>query len=321
MERSDFDALLDRYVERKVSEAERVKLEAWLDVKKTPEGKKMFLSKEDEDRLFQQITSRITSVDDVVAFRPRSAARRIISYSAIRIAAAILLLVGVSFIMWYITSKPTTITTIATAGIEKVLLDDGTIVWLHPGSKLTSYSDKEISRHVELTGQALFEVAKDPAHPFTIACGEITARVLGTSFNIKSVDQRIELEVLTGKVNLSSSSDSVGVDVLANEKAFYSLAGELEKAQIDSTEVPTIIAGTEYNMEFENTPMVQVFTKIEKKFNVKLTIDNDQINKCRITADFTDMSLSDTFQVLSELLELEYKINGKSVIVSGSGCN
>ena len=82
-----------------------------------------------------------------------------------------------------------------------------------------------------------------------------------------------------------------------------------------------ITASTEYNMKFQNTSMEKVFEKIEKKFDVKLAIENKQLTKCRVTGDFTDRSLEDTFQMLSELMELDYKIIGNSVEISGKGCD
>jgi ferric-dicitrate binding protein FerR (iron transport regulator) len=85
-------------------------------------------------------------------------------------------------------------------------------------------------------------------------------------------------------------------------------------------EVASVIANTQYDMAFRNTSMNEVFSKIEKKFDVKISLSDSKMNDCRITADFTDHSLADTMMLLSDILELEYVIKGNIVSVSGTGC-
>ncbi len=324
MEKTNFDRLLQRYLHGQLSESERIKFEAWLDVMKKEKNTALEISKEDEEKLFQKITSNLDNIDEVIAFRPQQGKlRSLFANRWFRVAASLLILFVASYTIWYsLNTKPTVQETIASNGIEKIILNDGTIVWLHKNSKLTYYqkTDEGI-RHAELSGEALFEVAKDPNNPFAISCGDITVKVLGTSFSLKTDKESIELRVLTGKVNLSSVADKAGVDVTPNEKAVYTRNGDIKKISLSNDDIVTITASTEYNMQFHNTTMEKVFEKIERKFDVKLTVENKQVTKCRVTGDFTDRSLERTFQMLSELMELDYKISGNSVAITGKGCD
>lgn len=324
MEKTNFDRLLNRYLHGQLPEPERIKFEAWLDVMKTEKNTELDISKEDEEKLFQKITSNLDNIDEVIAFRPqRGKLRKLFTNNWLRVAASLLIVLSASYTIWYFVNvKPAAQETIAANGIEKIILNDGTIVWLHKGSKLIYYQKTEEGiRHAELVGEALFEVAKDPNNPFAIACGDITVRVLGTSFSLKTDNESIELRVLTGKVNLSSTTDKTGVDVQPNEQAIYTANGGIEKITMDEAAKSAITAHTEYIMLFKNTTMDKVFQRIEKKFDVQLKIDNKQLTKCRVTADFTDRSLENTLQMLSEIMDLDYKINGNSVTVSGKGCD
>src|SRR5690606_27213140 len=71
---------------------------------------------------------------------------------------------------------------------SKILLIDGTEIWLNSGSSLTypaAFSDKE--RRVKLTGEGYFEVAHDATKPFYVETDEgPLIRVLGTSFNVSA---------------------------------------------------------------------------------------------------------------------------------------
>ena len=324
MEKTDFDKLLDRYVTGEVSEAERIKIEAWLDVMKAEKGNDLHLSKEDEEMLFQKIKSSSDNLDEVISFRPENyRPRSFFRKNGFRIAATLLLVAIASFLVLLIIDRDQAVLErTATAETERLVLYDGSIVWLTRGSRLTYQrkSGPEI-RHAELEGEGFFEVAKDPDRPFMVACGGMTVRVVGTSFNLKTGAEHIELEVLTGRVNLSSPADITGVDVSPREKVIYSKDGIVEKFTLEESEVQAIIESTDYDMRFSNTTMGEVFEKIEKKFDVKVMVENTTVNRCRMTADFTDQSLEKTMSMIADLLDIEYRIVKNEVTVSGKGCD
>jgi ferric-dicitrate binding protein FerR (iron transport regulator) len=63
---------------------------------------------------------------------------------------------------------------------KKVILEDGTIIWLKGNSSLT-YPEHFVSatREVNLIGEALFEVAKDASHPFIVHSNGMNTRFWG----------------------------------------------------------------------------------------------------------------------------------------------
>lgn len=70
-------------------------------------------------------------------------------------------------------------------GQYKVQLPDGSRVWLNASSSIRFPSTFPASgRRVEITGEAYFDVAKDPARPFTVRFNGSEVRVLGTRFNV-----------------------------------------------------------------------------------------------------------------------------------------
>ena len=216
----------------------------------------------------------------------------------------------------------------ANGSVNKVLLSDGSIVWLKNNSALTYPAKFDGStRNVILQGEALFEVAKDAKHPFIIQCGELITTVLGTSFNIKSTDNNVEVVVLTGKVSLTSAKSTtpdsiVNLFIVPNEKAVYNRgAKQLAKMSSAKEEVLAAVNGTEYNMHFEDTRMDEIIGRIEGKFNMHVSLENARIGNCVVTADFTDQSLSKTLGILSSVLSIEYKVEKDTITLYGNGCN
>lgn len=310
---------MQRYVSGQVSEQEKKKIEAWLDIKKTEEGADLILSPEDEERLFRTITANIDNVDEIRSFRPRGNARSLFSNRWFQVAATVIILAMTSFTVWFFASRTSDIETIMAYKAEKTILDDGSIVWLQKSSRLT-YSNYGDTRKATFTGEGLFEVTKDPERPFTISCGKVKVQVVGTSFNLKSSVGVFELKVLTGTVHVFTGTNEPMI-VTASEMVRYDSATGITKAPIDKEELAAIVASTDYNMEFRNTSMEKVISRIESKFDVQVQLADPVVSKCRITADFTDQSLLNTLEMLTELLEIDFAVDGSTVNISGKGCN
>lgn len=96
-------------------------------------------------------------------------------------------------------------------GQYQVILPDGTNVWLNSASSLrfpTYFTGK--SRQVEITGEAYFEVTKNPAMPFRVKTNRADVEVLGTHFNIMAYDDEAVMKttLLEGAVNITSGNFS-----------------------------------------------------------------------------------------------------------------
>ncbi|HLT79620.1 MAG TPA: FecR domain-containing protein [Cyclobacteriaceae bacterium] len=320
MEKSEFDRLLERYLNDNVTEQERLKIEAWLNVAKTKRADDQELDKEAEDRLFRKITGNLDKLDELVTLEPPSRKHADITQWTLRLAAALLVLAIVIYGVRYVQYEYQQTEHVAVGSqVDKLILSDGSLVWLRGDSKLVYYEKPGI-RYSELVGEALFEVAKDPDHPFIIQCGDVRLKVLGTSFSVKAGADEVELKVLTGRVNLSAEKAELTVDVAPNEQVIYR-GGAIERHTLTKDVVEAVTENTEYNMEFSNVPMEEVFRKIERKFNVRVRFANPGIGRCRITADLTDQSLESTLQMVTEVLGVTYSRRGGEVIFAGSGCN
>jgi transmembrane sensor len=102
--------------------------------------------------------------------------------------------------------------TVPAGGNYKVILPDGTAVWLNSVSSLTypvSFQGK--SRNVILKGEAYFEVAKNPKMPFVVAVDEMRVTVLGTHFDVNAYPEqaKIKTTLLEGSVRLNQASSQV----------------------------------------------------------------------------------------------------------------
>lgn len=132
---------------------------------------------------------------------PRSAARRNVlarGGAALALAACLVLAVLPSLSLRW---RADVIT--GTGEIRQVSLDDGSRVTLAPDSAIAIAHGAAARDVTLLRGEAFFEVARDPARPFTAHAGDSAARVLGTAFNLSRHGDGATVAVAEGLVQVS----------------------------------------------------------------------------------------------------------------------
>lgn len=117
----------------------------------------------------------------------------------------------------------------------KLILCDGTEVWLNANSKLvypTAFIEKE--RTVFLEGEAYFKVTKD-AKPFIVKTDYLQTKVLGTEFNVKSYTaEDSHVTLISGKVQVRSHENARFVDLEPGKDAMLLSDGLFEVKEVNS---------------------------------------------------------------------------------------
>jgi transmembrane sensor len=328
MDEKEFKRLIERCLSGQASRQELGLVKKWLDHRIEKDRFEELSANEKEEtriRILAALSSKMADLS-IHAVKEKSNAGARIIY---RVAAAVLMLAALTYTLLEFTARrggeDITITGSVSSGSagKKTILSDSSIVWLRGNSSILypeKFDDKD--RKVKLKGEALFEVSKSPDRPFIIECGGLTAKVLGTSFNIRSSETDVEVLVLTGKVALYSKGRSDSLIVLPNEKAVYhSAQNRMIKVGVKETEKIDKMAGTQYSMRFNATKMREIIRRIEEKFDIRVSLTEARISNCTITADFTDQSLDRTLNMISQSLNIEYKINDNEITLSGVGCD
>lgn len=204
---------------------------------------------------------------------------------------------------------------------QYLALPDGSKVLLNEGATLeyrNSFSTKE--RAVHLSGEAFFTVRKDTKRPFVVYTGAVRIVVLGTTFNIRAYpsDKDVTITVTTGKVKVIYGSKTLGI-VAPNEQVRVSGIGDaVKKLQVDADRT---IAWKQQDLLFDDLPMQEVVRLLEQRFHVNFVFENPVLADCHITAAFVRQeSLQDIVKVITRVNNLEYRISGDSVWLSGQGC-
>lgn len=310
MTESEFTRLIELYQQGKLPQDQRDLIDQWLEMHSEYENS-IIISNERKAELEAELMARIE----------KAGKQRKLVAVWLKAAAAVMLLAAATYTLVVVSANE--IIEVRTASVpQKIILPDGTLVWLKAESTL-SYPEEfdGETRNVSFSGEALFEVTKNPEHPFTIQYNQYTATVLGTSFNLstKSVTH-LQLAVLTGKVRLTSADDTEGVTVTPNRSVIYNGRELIADMSIHENERTNLVEDTQYDMEFRDAHMRDIFKKLENKFDVTVDPENESLNNCFMTGDFTDQSLNETLDALSRTLGFEYEVRDKVVKIKGEGC-
>lgn len=198
--------------------------------------------------------------------------------------------------------------TVAPLGSQtKIVLPDGTIVWLNSGSTLrynNLYGNE--NRTVYLTGEGYFEVEKDPNKPFYVYANDIKVKVLGTIFNVRSyVDEAdVEVDLLEGKVDVSVESvkNSKVLSLLPNEKMVFNKVNKtISSHKVDASRSATWTTG---KLCFVDASLEDIAKNLERKYDIKIEIKS-QIIKDELFSG--SLNLNQPIEKILEYIDVDKK--------------
>lgn len=196
--------------------------------------------------------------------------------------------------------------------IKKLELPDGSIVHLNHGATINQKYSKE-ERLIQLvSGEANFEVKKDPSKPFVVEVSGIRIRAVGTEFNVRLVENAVDVIVTEGIVSLDTgleSSDNGDGDKLleANSKAtvlFGEDKMEVNYEQLDETSLTAEIAWKPTLINFNNTPLSQIIEEFNRRTPHRLVLSDPMLEDVRLTSYFW----SDNVEGFLRLIESKYGV-------------
>ncbi|MBL8265102.1 FecR family protein [Steroidobacter sp.] len=162
-------------------------------------------------------------------------------------------------------------------------LSDGSVVRLNTRSKLRARVTA-ISREVELlSGEALFEVARDPERPFRVVAGATSVQAIGTVFNVYRQPEQVTVTVIEGKVRVASDTAKAEVFVM-QEQAKVSGSGAIARTQ--QVNLQQVTAWKDRRLVFEGASLESIAAEFNRYNRKQLSIEDPDLARIRINAVF-----------------------------------
>ncbi len=197
------------------------------------------------------------------------------------------------------------------AGEYKVVLPDGTKVWLNASSYLSfpqNFDGNE--RRVQLKGEAYFEVAHQPSKPFIVSFNDTEVKVLGTHFNINTYGNTSKTTLLEGSVSISEAGHQTllkpGQEALIEQ-------GEIE---VQKTEVYKSIAWKEGVFYFKEDNIKEIFDQISRWYDVEIVYQGKPSQQA-ITGNIRrQATLNQVLEMLGALTNAKFNLTDRIVTVN-----
>ena len=223
----------------------------------------------------------------------------------------------------------------------QLILPDGSTVWLNAGSKLNYEKINETGlREVYLTGEAFFDVVKNPQRPFIIHTSSIDIKVLGTSFNVKAYpdDKTVETSLIRGSVEVTVKNRPEEKYLLKpNQKLILFNDAFTEKTEKDQRVLPvnmpvikirqlsylkgdTAAIETSWvrnKLDFVDESFVDLGKRMGRWYDVEFEFKNSQLEEERLTGSFDGETLVEALEALrfTNNYRFNYKIEDKRVLI------
>jgi len=199
--------------------------------------------------------------------------------------------------------------TIPGGGQYKLVLPDGTKVWLNASSSLKYPAVfGGAKRRVELTGEGYFEVAKDPMYPFEVSANGATVQVLGTHFNINAYTDEPVLRVTLAEGSIKLNNSML---LQPGEEARVAKNGNILKGKAD---LETALAWKNGQFVFKETPLDVLMRQVGRWYNTGIayeTVNNEHFN----ASIPRDVPVSKLLHILEATGRVHFKIDNNQITV------
>jgi len=224
----------------------------------------------------------------------------------LRYAAAIALLATVWFVFDY--TQKNGMVDLETGLAETIQheLPNGSVITL--GAVSNASYDKgnwEEDRLIDLVGQAFFDVESGTKFTVNTAFGDVT--VLGTQFDVQTVNGALKVNCFEGSVAVSSEN---GREVLKPGEGLIFDKGTFERVDFRNT-TPSWTGGTSV---YEGTELEDVLNDLKRYYKVQLTLPADQ-SSTNFTGSFPHGDLAQALRSIFSPLEIQYTLSADGTVV------
>ncbi|MGF6924798.1 transmembrane sensor [Chitinophaga sp. W2I13] len=311
MNETDFNTLLELYLEGKCTPEQKEWMEQWFD-RLSEEGSGEELPA-DKELVMQRLKERI----DRQIKRQNFFKLPVL----LRVAASVIVILSLgtwAYLHYHNTGTVAVqyVTRSTARGQQlKIPLPDGSIVTLNAGSGIRYPENFRENRTVTLLeGEACFDVTTDPMHPFTVSSAGVQTEVLGTAFNVQAYKAlgEVTVTVIRGKVAVETSSQEAPLMVLPDEQAIIHTAnGSPQKRKVDAAATTGWLTG---KLIFRNETLQHVAILLENIYDVKIVFKDEATKGIRFTANFSSTdSLEKILFAIAKANKLNWSARNKVV--------
>lgn len=276
--------------------------------------KKVAYYEPDLEYYWKELSARINSEERNSSDSTQPETKSIPLKRFYRIVAAASILLAITFSGAYylgrnnISNQSAPLSYSSLTGKSKVILPDGTEVWLHSNTSLYYNSNfTSNTREVTMNGEAYFSVTHDAKKPFIVHSNDASVTVHGTKFNVNAYEssQNILVSLYEGSVTMKAANKDVMLTP-GQEGHYDRLNNTLDVKQGD---VEFAKSWTNDKLRFQNKNLRYVCRYLAKWYSVDINIDPAISDNQSYTFTLKDESLEEIIRIMARINTIDYQFN------------
>lgn len=198
-------------------------------------------------------------------------------------------------------------------GEQRILrLADGSVLRLNTDSRATvliGRRERAVTLH---RGEALFQVARDPARPFLVSAEGTTVRALGTVFDVRALDDGVDVVLLEGKVGVETPSGR-RVTLKPNQQVQVRDGEPLPPVAADSEQ---ITSWTQRRLTFGGTPLAEAVAEVNRYSRQKVRLEATGIAEAPVSGVFETGDTKAFAAAVSSVFDLQISETGSTFVLA-----
>lgn len=194
---------------------------------------------------------------------------------------------------------------------SRVSLPDGSLLTLNAQTTVR-YNLADGKRQVSIDGEAFFEVARDPEHPFVVSANGMTVTCLGTSFDVRNYSDESTASVVLrdGKVRVNARDADLtmepGSRVLMDRQTLA-----LSKHTVTPSDYTAWLNG---EIKFNNQTLEEIAAELSRNYNIDLVITSNELRQERFNGYLGRSSLRNILDVLCLASDMSYHVDNDTMV-------
>jgi len=221
------------------------------------------------------------------------------------------------------------------------VLPDGSVVTLNTRTEVVTSYTADARDVVLRSGEASFEVTKDPDRPFTVYAGKSVVQALGTVFNVRlGGEGRVEVTVTDGNVGVAYTEAAVDAEprpavepartragewttiVTAGQVAFLgpdeTAAAAPQVLKLEPVDMDIKLAWQRGMLIFRGEPLEEVLEEVARYTTTEFVLADEELARIRVGGYFRAGDVEGLLTALRENFQIESEaIGGGKVLLRG----
>lgn len=279
----------------------------------------------------ERLMWRIDSQNRYESYRDARKSSRTMVWSAIAVAASILLVIGFFAQQTLLQNNSEEESRVATVTYRTLNTETGqkTSVQYSDGSQIVLNANSQLylpakminsdTMQVWLKGEAFFNIANDPSskRTFIVHTPDGDVSVLGTIFSVNTIKSRSQVVLSEGKVRVDviDSLNQTDLEYTMKPGELIQFSQHSDKFEVREVNAQVYTSWASDTLVLDNTPLSELVERIEFTYNVTVEITDNQLLQQRLTGRLENLNIDFLLEGLAQALDADITMQGKTVFI------